>query len=67
MSDISLESVAQESESSTSGHALKSQRSKAATVSLRQERMRQCQARLKESEAKWQEVSGAIIRFINRA
>lgn len=56
MSDISLEPAAQESDHVTPSHSLKSYRGKAATVSLRQEKMRQHQAKLRESEAMWQEV-----------
>ncbi|KAF4075313.1 hypothetical protein AMELA_G00233020 [Ameiurus melas] len=52
MSDITTEPVAQEAESSMLFLHLKSHRSKTATVSLRPE---QYQARLRESEAKWQE------------
>ncbi|KAI5089900.1 LIM domain only protein 7, partial [Silurus meridionalis] len=55
MSDITLEPTAKESESSTSFHSSKNQRSKTATVSMRQELFRQYQGRLRESEAKWQE------------
>ncbi|KAF5897215.1 LIM domain only protein 7-like isoform X1 [Clarias magur] len=54
MSDITLEPVAQTSES-TSVVPVKSRGSKAAPVSLRQERIRQYQARVRESESKWQE------------
>ncbi|XP_058235826.1 LIM domain only protein 7b isoform X3 [Hemibagrus wyckioides] len=61
LSDLTQESGAQEPVSSTFLHLLKSQRSKAATVSLRQEQIRQYQARLRESEAKWQEVSHVFI------
>ncbi|XP_017313754.1 LIM domain only protein 7b isoform X1 [Ictalurus punctatus] len=52
MSDIATEPVAQEAESSTLFLHLKSQRSKTATVSMQ---TRLYQARLRESEAKWQE------------
>lgn len=58
MSDIATEPVAQEAESSTLFLHLKSQRSKTATVSMQ---TRLYQARLRESEAKWQEVSGVFI------
>lgn len=57
MNDITSKPIAQES-----FHPLKSYPSKAATVSLRQEQMRHYyQAKLRESEAKWQEVSGVFI------
>lgn len=61
MSDIATEPVAQEAESSTLFLHLKSQRSKTATVSMQPEQTRLYQARLRESEAKWQEVSGVFI------
>ncbi|TSK17999.1 LIM domain only protein 7 [Bagarius yarrelli] len=55
MSDLNLEPGTQEAESITALYLLKSRPSKAATVSLRQERIRLYQAGLRESEVKWQE------------
>lgn len=63
MSDISMEPAAQESERSTCFPFMKSHSNKAATVSLQLEQMRQYQARLRVSEAKWQEVRGVFIPF----
>lgn len=56
MNDITSKPVAQES-----FHPLKSCPSKATTASLRQEQMWHNQAKLRESEAKWQEVSAVFI------
>lgn len=55
MSDLSLEPGAEDLMSRHSKAALK--------VSLRQEQIRQYQSRLRESEAKWQEVSDVFLHI----